>query len=180
MENFKLKNLKSVVVAVLLIGFSASPLFALESKCTGPTSLVKVTVKQIAISPPFYLYTITNLGKSPIVDFTLGIGEQREMQQIPDNIPISVGSPQVWDGYYILQEGGEYMHIFWLSKHKHYEIAPSAVVNGFTVIMPKPMEKKESSYNQWGKLVVPLDMKKAPFVVSLKDGTCVWGRVITE
>lgn len=173
--------MKSLILGTVLGLLFSSSIFASESECEGPTGPVRVTVEQIAQTPPVYHYVIANSYKSQIRNFTLGIGgqrEQREMEVIPDNIPVSIGSPQGWEGQYIFPEETGHMHIFWLAKHDLYAIAPNASLGGFALVMPKPMERKVPLYGPDGKLSVPTDMKKVSFRVRFNDGKCAWGRVV--
>jgi len=172
--------MKSIIPAAVLVLLFSSSLAASESDCEGPDGPVKVTVEQIAGSTLVYHYVIANSYKSQIRSFTLGISgrwEQREMRVMPDNIPVSVGSPQGWEGQYIFPEETGYMHIFWLAKHDLYAIAPNASLGGFALVMPKPMERKVPLYGPDGRLSVPADMKKISFRVQFNDGRCAWGRV---
>jgi len=172
--------MKSIIPAAVLVLLFSSSLAASESDCEGPDGPVKVTVEQIAASTPVYHYVIANSYESGIRSLTLGIGgqwEQREMRVIPDNIPVSVGSPQGWEGQYIFPEETGYMHIFWLAKHDLYAIAPNASLGGFALVMPKPMERKVPLYGPDGRLSEPTDMKKVSFRVQFNDGRCAWGRV---
>lgn len=180
MKSYKIRKRISIAALSILLVFVLAKSSMSVMKCEGPTTLVRVTVKQIAISPPTYVYTITNLYQSPIVDFILGRGDQREMLITPDNIPTAVESPQGWDGQYIFVEESEYMHIFWLAKDKQFVIAPNTSLSGFKLVMPKPMERKVPLYGPSGEIDAPLDMKKAPFDVRFNDSTCVWGRVVAE
>jgi hypothetical protein len=156
---------------MLLLGV---PLEGLASECDGPTELVKVTVEQIAISPPTYIYTLANFHQSPIRNFSIGISNKPEMIIFGDNIPQSVGSPKGWEGQYIFGHESAYMKIYWEAKHELYTIAQNDSLRGFMVLMPQPSDGPS------GKLQVPLDMKSAPYKVRFNDGTCVWGRAVEE
>ncbi len=177
MKNIAIRKVIFIIALFLMI---LVPFKGAASECDGPTELVKVTVKQIAISPPTYTYTIANFYESPIMNFSVGIGNQPEMLIFPDNIPQSVGSPNGWEGQYIFGYESQYMKVHWEVKHEQYVIAKNDSLSGFMVLMPEPIEMKTPLYAPDGKLAIPLDMKSAPYKVRFKDGICVWGRVVEE
>ena len=177
MINFKIKRLIITFALFLMI---LIPLQGSASECDGPTELVKVTVEQIAISPPTYIYTLAIFHQSPIRNFSIGISNKPEMLIFGDNIPQSVGSPKGWEGQYNFGHESAYMKIYWRAKHELYRIAQNDSLRGFMVLMPQPKERKTPLYGPGGKVFVPLDMKSAPYKVRFKDGTCVWGRVVEK
>lgn len=84
-----------------------------KTECDGPTKFVKITVKVVTTSPPTYIYTVTNLYQSSIVNITLGSSDHKDMRIMPDNIPKVVESPKGWEGEHVFVHESEYMHIFW-------------------------------------------------------------------
>lgn len=165
----------SFVLFFVFSGFAIS-----KTECEGPSKLVKITVKEVTISPPTYVYEIINLYQSSIINFTLGASDHKEMRIMPDNIPKAVESPQGWGGESVFVEETEFMHIFWSVKDNQFEIAPGTSLTGFKLIMPQPVERKKPLYHPSGAPAVPHNMKKTPFKVRFKDGTCVWGKVQAE
>ena len=173
---------RKVMISVILISLNLLMLngIANGSECEGPTDKVKVTVKQLSESPRVYSYTIRNLSKFAIKSFTLGIGEKREMLVLPENTPISVGSPDGWEGFYVYpeQENILTMHIFWGSKDKRLDIKPGESKEGFIVVMPEI--KRDKIIGPSSEIIKPLDMKNAPFDLRFSNFKCVWGRVVEE
>ena len=178
-----IKNSKTLIsiAALLQVVFILITSSAIsKGECDGPTKFIKVTVKQVSTSPPTYIYTITNIYQSSIRNFTLGVSDHKELRIMPDNIPANVESPQGWQGQYVFGEDSDYMHIFWNVVGNQFEIVPGTSVTGFKLIMPQPVKSKERLYYSDGTPAVPHDMKKTPFKVRFKDGTCVWGKVRDE
>jgi hypothetical protein len=149
-------------------------------RCDGPTNLVQVTVKEALKSPPTYLFVVKNLHKSPIAIFGIGQGDREEMQSIPDNIPNTFTSPNGWESGTAFKDESMFMQIFWKTQDSAAMVGPGQTLDGFKVEMPQQSQKKEPLFHLDGTPSTPLDMKKAPFRIYLKDGTCAWGRVKEE
>ncbi len=143
-------------------------------ECEGPVDSVKVTVEQVQESPPTYLYSVTNLHSSPIMNFSLGIGDAFEMSPVPENQARTVESPPGWDGRQLHVQDTPYSRIFWSALDRNSYIAPGASLGGFRVVMP---EGRGSDLRRIAGLPArPLDMKSASLLFGFESAKCAWTR----
>ncbi len=148
--------------------------------CLPAAGLVKVDVK---VEGPekttrTFRYTLGNLHTASISGFLLGTGEKGSaMQIVPANQPEEILAPPGWKGSQVFEEEGVRMHLLWQAGSRDRELAPGKTLEGLTVRMPENRASAKPLYDPRGDLVVPLDMKTAPFVVLFSDGSCAWGQV---
>lgn len=146
---------------MVLVSFSksyAGPPSPLD--CAGPSTDIKVEVKQNGTSP-IYSYRVINQSTSPIRSIILGDSDQQEMLIRSFHIPASILAPDGWIGQYRFGEESEYMSVRWFTNDDTKVINPGSKLSGFEVTLSEPLEP----------------INKFPFAVLFNGTACVWGRV---
>jgi hypothetical protein len=175
---------KSLVVAFLVLGCAS----ASAQSGRAIRREVRITAQQVRISPPAYVFLITNLGDVPLTNIAPGrwLGES-DIDE-PRRHPILIGArneptrmtvPPGWTSLVGGSGGTGYIGYLWETTDMSKAIKPGESRCDFRVDLPVFVPPKTPLYV--GKVLsTQTDFDKVPFTVIWKGGDQTEGLIVTH
>lgn len=119
--------------------------------------------------PLTYEYVVINNARLPVHRIALGRAEKvaAEMENMPENVPVSVSSPPGWAGKTLFGYESKYMNIAWVANKGVAGIQPGSRLGGFVLTMPA--RSGQLARDEDGREQRPMDMMRIPYVVTFDD-----------
>lgn len=176
---------KSLVVALLVLGWvpaSAQPGPAIRRE-------VRITAQQVQISPPAYVFLVTNLADVPLVTISIGrwLGDPNTIDEKQGNgiiagdlnRPTRMTVPPGWTSLIGGSGGTPYFGYGWRTTDVSKAIRPGESRCDFRVDLPVFVPPKVPLYA--GKIrLAQTDFDKVPFLVLFKDNETAEGLIVTH
>ncbi len=146
---------------------------------------VRITAQQVRLSPPAYVFLVTNLSDRPLS--IIGIGS-RAAVRVRDkvgiiasdfNTPSAVTLPSGWASSVSGTGGTLYFSYSWITNDKTKAIKPGESRCDFRVELPVFVPPKQPLYAD-GVLLAQTDFQGIPFLVLWPDGEQTEGTILTD
>jgi hypothetical protein len=146
---------------------------------------VRITAQQVRLSPPAYVFLVTNLSDRPLSIIAIG---GRAAVRVRDkvgiiasdfNTPSAVTLPSGWASSLSGTGGTLYFSYNWITKDKTEAIKPGESRCDFRVELPVFVAPKQPLYAD-GVLLAQTDFQGIPFLVLWPDGEQTEGTILTD